>query len=209
MRQNKSIINNAIKTLLAFIFIFNVSAGLYLPIIAVYITNNIIGGTLIVVGISTAIYSISKSIIQVLIAKNLDKNKREIADFVFLMIGIFLAVLYSLGYLLIKDYIHLYFLQIIVGVADACIMASYYAIFSHHIDKDSQGFEWSLFSTVGLTLSTALGGIFSGYIASRYGFSLLFVMSAVLNIIAAILLLILFPYVKNFRKDIYYKNTKL
>ena len=66
-----------------------------------------------------------------------------------------------------------------------------------------------MFSTVGLTLSIALGGIFSGYIASSYGFSVLFAMSATLNLLAAILLWGLFPYVKNFRKDIHYKNTKI
>jgi MFS family permease len=207
--KNNAVINNAIKTLLAFIFIFNVSAGLYLPIIAIYITENIVGGTLIVVGISTAVYSISKSVIQVLIARGLDKKSKETSDFMFLMTGIILAVFYSLGYLLIQNHVQLYLLQIIIGIADACIMAAYYAIFSHHIDKNSQGFEWSLFSTVGLTLSTALGGIFSGYIALKYGFSFLFILSAVLNLVAAILLLSLFPYVKNFRKDIHYKNTKL
>ena len=36
--KNKPIINKAIKTLLSFVFLFNVAAGLYMPIIAIYIT---------------------------------------------------------------------------------------------------------------------------------------------------------------------------
>ena len=53
--ENKPLINKAIKTLLIFVFLFNVSAGLYMPIIAIYITQHIVGATLAVVGISLAI----------------------------------------------------------------------------------------------------------------------------------------------------------
>ena len=116
-----------------------------MPIIAIYISENIVGATLMVIGISLAIYSIVKSVFQILIAKKLDSTKDENNDFIFLLLGTFIAIIYSLGFLYIENTTHLYLLQILTGFADACIMASYYAIFSHHIDKDSQGFEWSLF----------------------------------------------------------------
>lgn len=207
--QNNSVVNSAIKTLLIFIFLFNVAAGLYMPIIAIYINQNIIGATLTIIGMSLAIYSIIKSIFQILIAKRLDSTKDENNDFFFLLIGILIAILYSLGFLYIKNIAHLYLLQILAGFADACIMASYYAIFSHHIDKDSQGFEWSLFSILGLTISAAIGGIIGGYIASTYGFSTIFILAAGFNAFAAIILILLFPYIKNFRQKKDYKNLKI
>lgn len=207
--SNKLTINKAIQTLLIFIFIFNVAAGLYMPIIAVYLTENIFGVTLTVIGISIAIYSIVKSIFQILIAKKLDTFKGEKTDFIFLLIGVLISILYSLGFLFIKNEIQLYMLQILTGVADACIMASYYAIFSHHIDKESQGFEWSLFSTVGLTISAAIGGTIGGYIATRYGFNYIFILAAIFNFLAAIILISLFPYIKNFRHAKDYKNLKI
>ena len=55
-------------------------------------------------------------------------------------------------------------IQIFAGVGDACLMAAYYAIFSHHIDKNSEGFEWSLFNVGGLTIAMAIGGILGGLI---------------------------------------------
>lgn len=202
-------INKAIKTLLIFIFIFNVSAGLYMPILAIYLNQNILGVTLTAIGTSIAIYSIVKSIFQVAIAKKLDTIKGEKTDFLFLLAGTLIAIAYSLGFLFIQNVNHLYLLQVLTGIADACIMASYYAIFSHHIDKESQGFEWSLFSTVGLTVSAAIGSTIGGYIATRYGFDRVFILAAAFNLIAALMLIVLFPFVKNFRLPKDYKNLEI
>ena len=207
--MNKPLVNMAIKTLLIFVFLFNLAAGLYMPIIAIYITEHVIGATLTVLGISIAIYSIVKSIFQIPIAKRLDAKKGERDDFYVLLTGILLAILYSLGFLIIKNVSHLYMLQVLTGISDACIMASFFAIFSHHIDKDSQGFEWSLFSVGGQTLSAAVGGILGGYMSFHYGFSSVFILAASFNIIAALILILLFPYVKNFRLAEDYKQLKI
>jgi len=103
----------------------------------------------------------------------------------------------------------LYVLDVFTGIADACVMASYYAIFSHHIDKDSQGFEWSLFSVGGMTIATSVGALIGGYIAFEFGFAAVFVSAALFNALAALMLLILFPYVKNFRHAGDYKKLRL
>ncbi len=206
---NPPIVNMAIRVLLIFIFIFNVAAGLYIPIIAIYITQHIVGATVTVLGFSVAIYAIIKSIFQLPIARKLDSSKGETDDFKVLMIGIIMAIFYSVGFMFINTVFDFYVLQIFTGIADACTMAAYYAIFSHHIDKDSQGFEWSLFSIGGLTISAAIGGILGGYIASEYGFNVVFILAASFNVIAAILLVLLFPYVKNFRQERYLKKLKI
>lgn len=207
--SNSPIINKAIKTLLSFIFIFNVAAGLYMPIVAIYITQHIVGATLSVVGISIAVYSSVKAFFQIPIARKLDKSTGESEDFYVLLLGILMAIIYSFGFIMIKNIYHLYFLEIFTGVADACIMSAYYAIFSHHIDKDSQGFEWSLFSVGGLTMSASVGGLIGGFIATNYGFNTVFIIAGLLNALAALVLVVLFPYVKNFRQKKYYKKLKI
>jgi MFS family permease len=207
--KNKPFINKAIKTLLTFVFLFNVAAGLYVPIIAIYITQHVFGATLAVVGISIAIYSISKAIFQIPIARRLDVTKGEQDDFYVLLFGILMAIVYSFGFILINNVWHLYILEIFTGIADACIMAAYYAIFSHHIDKASQGYEWSLFSVGGLTVSASIGGLVGGYIATEYGFSTVFILAGLSNAVAALVLVILFPYVKNFRHAKDYKKLKI
>ena len=207
--RNSTTINMAIKTLLVFVFLLNMSAGLYTPIIAIFLTQHLPGVTLAVLGISMAIYSIFKSLFQIPIARWLDSTKGERDDFYIMLLGVLLAIFYCTGFLVIKNVTHLYILQVLTGIADACIFSAYYAIFSHHIDKESQGFEWSLFSVGGLTASAAVGGIFGGWIALQYGFDTVFILAATLNAVAALILIFLFPYVKNFRQAQHYKRLKV
>ena len=198
-------INGSIQALLLFLFTVNLAASFYMPIIAVFITTNIIGATLATVGISIAVYNIVKSFIQIPVAKRLDRKAGEEDDFLVIFIGALLGILYSFGYLVIHSTWQLYFLEVLSGIADACMMASYYAIFSHHIDKNSEGFEWSLFS-VGVGASTGIGGIIGGFIAENYGFTSLFVGAGILNIAGLFLLIGLYPSIKVLRKSHHYKT---
>jgi MFS family permease len=192
--------------LLIFLFIINVGASFYMPIFSVFVTQHIIGATLASVGVATAIYAIIKSLIQVPVAKKLDSQSGEISDFYVLLIGASTGVIYSFGFLFINSVWQLYILQLISGVGDAFLMAAYYAIFAHHIDRDSQGFEWSLLSVGGLTVSTAVGGAIGGYVAQYYGFKMIFVVAGIFNMFAVFLLILLYPYIKVFRKTQYYKT---
>lgn len=64
-------IGRAVKILLFFLFTINVAEGLFAPVLAVFITKNILGATLATVGFSVAIYSVAKSIAQLYLAKGL------------------------------------------------------------------------------------------------------------------------------------------
>ena len=100
----------------------------------------------------------------------------------------------------------MYTLEVLTGIGDACTMAAYYAIFSHHIDRNSEGFEWSLLSVGGLTISTAVGGVIGGFVSQRFGFSTVFIGAGLLNIIGVLLLVLLYPYIKILRKSRHYKT---
>lgn len=199
-------INRTIQLLLLFLFLFNVAAAFYMPILAVFVTQFITGATLTTVGIALAFYAIIKSIVQVPLAKQLDQRPGERNDFFVLLVGIILALLYAFGYLFIKTPVQLYGLQLLSGVADACIFAAYYAIFSHHIDKHSQGFEWSLLSVGGLTLSAAIGGLIGGFIADHFGFPIIFITVGIINALSACLLTLLYPMLKIMRTKENYKT---
>lgn len=199
-------INKTIQILLVFLFLINGAASFYMPILGIFVTEHIIGATIATVGIAIAIYSIIKSVVQVPLAKWLDSQAGERTDFFAILFGAITGILYSFGFLFVHKVSDLYILQIIAGLGDACTMAAYYAIFSHHIDKNSEGFEWSLLSVGGLTVSTAVGGLIGGLIAEKYGFSTIFILSGILNIIAAALILSLYPYIKILRRSHHYKT---
>jgi MFS family permease len=200
-------INRTIQILLIFLFVINTGAAFYMPIIAIFITQNIVGATVATVGISAGIYSIVKSIFQIILARRLDAEQGEKDDFFAILVGGLIGVFYSFGFLYVSRVWQLQTLEVIAGIGDACLMAAYYAIFSHHIDKNSQGFEWSLFSVGGLTISTALGGIIGGLVSQTFGFPAVFISAGILNIIGVFIIILLYPHIKILRKSHHYKTV--
>lgn len=208
MNNNKpSTINLTIRILLVFIFLVNGGSALYWSLLAVFIGNHIAGATLATVGFSIALWGVMKAAVQIPIARWLDHRQGESSDFYVILIGVLGAVVYSFAFLFITQVVQLYALMILIGIVDAFIMGAYYAIFSHHIDKNSQGFEWSLFSVGGVTISTAIWGCVGGWAAQQYGFSALFITAGILNIIATLLLILLYPQMKILRKPSHHKSV--
>jgi len=190
--------NRAIQILLFFLFIVNVGEGLFSPILAVFITDFIFGATLKTVGFAVALYAITKSIIQVPLARRLDKQIGEKDDFYIMLAGAIISTIYTFGFLFIKFSSHFYLLSMIGGIGAACLLAAYYGTFARHVDKGLEGFEWGLFSAVGLTLSVAIGGAIGGVLTDVFGFKTTFLTAGSLNILATILLLFLYPYLKKY-----------
>ncbi|MEK7187847.1 MAG: MFS transporter [Patescibacteria group bacterium] len=192
--------NRTVQILLLYLFIANMGVSLFGPIFAVFITGSIAGATLATAGFAVALSSMTKSIIQIPLARYLDKTPGENDEFYTLIGGSMLGTIY-IGSLIFVNYPwQLYGLALVSGVADACLMAAYYALFSHHVDRTAQGLEWSLLSVIGLTASFALGGALGGILAEQIGFRHLFYIAASLNGIATLLIILLYPRRKNLKK---------
>ncbi|MFH0739890.1 MAG: MFS transporter [bacterium] len=200
MAINKKIkLNKVIQILLLFLFVVNVSGGLFSPILAVFVTNFIFGATLKTVGFAVALFAVAKSIVQIPLARRLDKKIGEKDDFYVMLIGGIISILYAFGFIFIKSSLHLYILSAIGGIGAAFLLAAYYGIFARHVDRGSEGFEWSLYSTVGLTISVAIGSAIGGILADTFGFKVIFLMAGFLSVLATFLLLFLYPFLK--KKD--------
>ena len=140
-------INKVIRILISSDFLLQSGWGLIGPIFAIFLTNQIKGGSLEVVGFATAVYWITKSIIQPFIANYLDRNHGEKDDFIFLVFGMYIANLIPLGYVFSSQPWHIYTFEFIRALAMACVVPTWYAIFTRHIDKDREAFSWSIEST--------------------------------------------------------------
>lgn len=189
-------LNKVVQILLLFLFVTNVSGGLFSPILAVFVTNFILGATLKTVGFAMALFAITKSIIQIPLARRLDKKIGEKDDFYVMLIGAIISIVYVFGFIFIKSQVHLYLLSIIGGIGAAFLLAAYYGIFARHVDRGIEGFEWSLYSAGGLTISIAIGGAIGGILADSFGFKIIFLIAGALSVLATILLLSLYPYLK-------------
>ncbi len=192
-------VNKAIQLLLLYLFFVVTASSLFAPILSIFVTKSIVGASLSTVGFALAIYALTKSVVQVPLAKFLDRTKGELDDFYILIAGALCATIYPLLLLSIKSVEHLYAAEVFSGFGDACLMAAYYSLFSRHIDHGSEGFEWSLFSVGGMTISSALGIACGGVIAELYGFHVLFLLAAFINSLAFFSLIGLYPFLDHAR----------
>lgn len=94
-------INKAIQILLVFLFIINVGAYFFMPLLSVYATSHVAGATLATVGMTIVLYAIAKSVFQIPIAKMLDSRPGEKDDFIMLLLGLIIGTIYSFGFLFI------------------------------------------------------------------------------------------------------------
>ncbi len=189
-KRNK--INKIIKFLIVGDIFLNSGWGLVGPIFAIYLLQDIQGGSAQVAGFATAIFWITKSIIQIPLARYLDRNHGEKDDFLFMIGGLFIAGLVPFGYLASSLPWHIYILQVIYAIGMAMAVPAWYAIFTRHIDKGNEAYEWSVYSTVlgfAFGISGALGGLIVGFV----GFKVIYFIVGIFTITPSILLL----FIKN------------
>lgn len=158
--------------------------GLVDPIFAIFILDKIEGATLITLGVVAAVYWFVKSLIQIPVAIALDKTPTEKDDYMVLVAALVLAGIASFAFTTINQIWQLYLVQLVKAVAFALYLPSFYSIFSGHLDKDHRSLEFSLDSTsVGIAAGTA--GLISGVLAKYFGFTMVFIVVAILCFLAA------------------------
>jgi len=187
-----TIINKIVKTLIASDFFLNLGWGLLSPVFALFILENITVGNSAkaaeVAGLSALSYWISKSFIEIPIGRFLDKTDGETDDFWFLVIGTLITALVPLGFLFSSSPWHIYFLQVIHAVGMAMSLPSWLAIFTRHIDKGKEAFEWSLEST-SIGIGAGVAGGLGGMVVALFGFEVLFYLVTLLTTLTAVFLL--------------------
>ncbi len=164
--------------------------GFVAPIFAIYLTENIRGGNIETAGFAAAIYWIVNSLVMIPIGKFLDKNHGEKDDLWFIVLGNILAAFSVLGYLFSKFPWHIYFLEGLYGLGMAMNMAGYTAIFTRHIDKEREAYEWSV-RGAWVGIGSGLAGAVGGWVAYHFGFANLFIGIIIFILISAALPLLI------------------
>ena len=163
--------------------------GLIEPILSVFIIQNVPGATLATVGVSVGIYWVLRSILVLPISRQLDKVRGEQDDVRMLIAGLFIAALAAFSFGFVHTVWQLYLVQVVHAIAFACYSASWPAIFSRHLDKDKVSFDWSL-DSVAVGISAGVSGFLGAILAQELGFTVVFVLAAVLSLAAAFILIL-------------------
>lgn len=188
-------INRVIRTLVLADFFVNAGFSVFAPVVAIFITRQISGGTIEAIGFGAAIVQICKIIVELPLARILDRNHGEYDDFISLIVGSTLVAIVPFAYLFAHSIIHIYIIQALYGVGIAFIIPPWYAIFSRHIDKMHESFEWTL-DSVSIGLAAAGAAALGGFIAQRYGFNLVFILGGIFAVFGGLMQIFIFRDLK-------------
>jgi MFS family permease len=184
-------INKVVRVLVVTDFFYNGAFASFAPVFAIFIAGSIVGGSASVAGYATAMYWVTKSLVQLPIARFLDRAKGEGRGFSAMFLGYLASGFVPLAYIFAETPLHLYIIQAFYGFAMAWAVPSWYGVFTRHVDKWRISFEWSLESVFAVGLSSAIAAALGGFIADRFGFEALFFLAAVISFGASFFLLTL------------------
>jgi MFS transporter, DHA1 family, multidrug resistance protein len=172
--------------------------GLIAPIMAIYIAGSVTGGTIFAAGLASALYMVTKAIVQIPFSRYVDSHENKVK---WLHLGTFLIVTVPFQYIFAKNVYSIYIAQIIYGIGAGIAASSWLSLWSTHLDKHHEGFEWSLYSaTVGL--GTGLSAFLGGTLATHFGFKFTMFIMGTLAFIG--LLILLYLEHKNYNKNLDY-----
>ncbi len=155
--------------------------GLVDPILAIYIKDNLEGGTVFSAAVCSTLFLLVKSLVQLPFSKYIDKHKAD-HDLKWLIAGSLLITLVPFFYIFSYSVFHIYIAQIIHGVGSGLAYSAWLGIWSVSLDKNKESFEWSLYSTL-VGLGTALTAIIGGYLSEFIGFKLTFAFVGILSLV--------------------------
>jgi len=191
-------LNKIIKYLVFSDLVFYSGWGLISPIFAIFLVQNIIGGTAFVVGMAAAINLIVRSILRVPFGVAADKSQRT--SYHLMLWGLLASAFIPLGYIYAKTPMDIYILQGVLGATLAMSTAGWTCLFSRHMDKGKESTEWGV-DAVAVGLGPGIAAAVGGLAVTYFSFNNVFVGVTLMGLIGVFLLLVI-------KKDVL-KNNRL
>lgn len=193
--------NKVLKILLFSDFLIVSGFGFLAPIFAIFLKEQIIGGSLIAIGIAETVYLLTKSILQLFISKYTDWEKGNIRELHTLIIGSVFFIITPILYIFSTHIYHIYIAQFILGIGAALSYPGWMTLFTRFTDRNKEGYEWSIYDT-SVSLGAALTAILGAVIANIFSFNTLFIIISLFSLVGTILLGLLF------KKELVVKHRK-
>lgn len=162
----------------SFLAIFAMS--LFGPLYAIFVQE--IGGDILDVGIAYAVFSVATGLFILIFG-----TSKFFSDNVRLMVvlGYVLWTMGYAGYFFVRSPIHLFFVQIILGIAGGILEPSWDSVYAAELREAEASYHWSLWSG-GQSLITGAAAIIGSFIVANYSFRLLFLIMSAFNLLSVI-----------------------
>lgn len=202
--------NRVIKLLMISDILVLTSFGLIDPILAIFFKEDLIGGTILMAGLASAIFLSVKCLVQLPFSMYVDKCNYT-TRLRWLIFGCLLISIVPFIYIFAKHIYVIFFAQAIYGLGSGLAYPTWLGLWSTHLDKKKESFEWSLYSTM-TGLGTAATAVIGAALSEYIGFTFTFIFVGVLSLIGCAVLFEL-DRRKNKLEDVlnlnYHKKSKL
>lgn len=175
---------NVVKLLILSDIFLGTGFGLVSPIMAIFIKDNLIGGTIATAGIASATFLLVKSFFQLAIAKKFNPKDR----LWLLITGTFFIAVVPFIYAFSTNIWHIYLAQVFYGIASAMAAPTFSALFILNLNRKKPGYEWSIYST-SVSIGTGIAAYAGALLASAVGFRTVFFITGSLAFVAALTLI--------------------
>ncbi len=179
--------NNFIRVLIFSDFLLYFSYGLITPIMAIFVSGQIVGADIETVGVATAVYWIVRSISTIPLARWMDKQGGEKDEFTFMFWGSLLMSLTLMSFVFATLPWHVYLIQALFGIFNSMAIPGWRILFTNHLDRGKTGLEWGVWD-VAVAAGTAIAAYTGSLVADLFGFDVLFICVGVIGIIGALIL---------------------
>ena len=173
--------NRVIKFLMISDVLVLTSFGLIEPILAIFFKEDLIGGSILMAGLAGTVFLLVKSSIQLPFSRYVDSHGYR-QRLRWLIFGTFLISLVPFIYIFSKHIYWIFLAQIIYGVGSGLAYPTWLGLWSTHLDRKKESFEWSLYSTLtglGTAVTAAAGAALSQFVGFNFTFALVGVLSFV------------------------------
>ncbi len=170
--------NRTVKLLMISDILIFTGFGLIAPILAIFIKDNLVGGTIFAAGFASTLFLITKSAIMLPFSKYVDRSENKIK---WLIIGTFIISLVPWIYIFSKHIYFIYAAEILHGIGSGFAYPTWLGLWSTHLDKKQESFEWSVYSA-GISIGTAITAAIGAAMAEFVGFTITFLVVWVMSL---------------------------
>lgn len=147
----------------------NLALGMLGPIYAIFVQK--IGGDILDASWAYFTFTITCGVTIYLIGRWEDHQKHKEK---LIVVGYSLTAVGALGYIFVDSQASLVVVQIVLGLATAILSPAFDALYSRYVTKGRETSNWGAWEGMGYVV-TAVAAIVGGYIASTFGFTVLFI----------------------------------
>jgi MFS family permease len=160
--------------------------GLVEPILAIFIKDNLVGGTIFAAGIASMIFILTKSIVQLPLSRVVDRHPRSFRRKI-LIVGTFLEAAVPFIYIFAADVNLIYVAQVLQGLGSGLAYPAWVGIWSKSSDINHRSYDWSVYSTL-TGVGTAIAALMGAEIAQVFGFAYTFILVGAMSLFGCFIL---------------------